>query len=183
MRCRPLQLWLFTIGLFVAGQPGYALPKFAREYGVGCQTCHSVPPRLNTFGLAFQANHFNWPGGNPPAPASGLKAVLPSAIVAFRYADNRTQDTRSTEFEELQLFFAGGFRAGMRRPGGYMASMLVATREEKPGNMEETFASVPVAGRRGQLALTAGQSSPLMYQWWHHTRLLDTAPAALSLGH
>jgi hypothetical protein len=182
IRFRPLWLCLFTLGALVAGRPGYALPKFAREYGVGCESCHSVPPRLNAFGLAFQANHFNWPGGSPPAAGNALKAALPSATVTFRSVDDRTHSRSSTQFEELQLFFAGGFRAGMQRPGGYMASLMVATREEKAGNMEEAFASVPVAGRRGQLAFTAGQSSPLMYQWWHHTRLISTSPAALTLG-
>src|SRR5262249_39147731 len=179
---RLLRLCLFTIGALAASRPGDALPKFAREYGVGCETCHSVPPRLNSFGLAFQANHFNWPGESPPAPRSGLSALLPSAMVTFRAADNRSQSNTSAEFQELELFFAGGVRLGTKGPGGYLASTAVATREEDPGSMEEAFASVPVAGRRGELAFTAGQSSPLMYQWWHHTRLVSTPPAALSLG-
>src|SRR5262249_17891658 len=158
MHHRPLGLCLFTFGLLLASRPSDALPKFAREYAVGCESCHSVPPRLNAFGLAFQANHFNWPGGNPPSSSSALKAILPSATVAFHTVDDRTHSKTSTQFEELQLFFAGGFRVGMKPPGGYMVETLVATREESAGNMEEAFASVPVAGRRGQLAFTAGQS-------------------------
>src|SRR5262245_60495171 len=131
MRHSSLELCLLVLGLVLAGQPGYALPKFAREYGVGCQHCHSIAPRLNAFGLAFQANHFNWPGGNPPTKRSDLKAILPSAVAAFRYADSRSQEERSAQFEELQLFFAGGLQVSDQRPAGYMASMLVASKEEK----------------------------------------------------
>ena len=55
-------LFVASILWLMMAQPAHALPKFAREYGVTCQQCHSVPPRLNAFGLAFQANNFNWPG-------------------------------------------------------------------------------------------------------------------------
>jgi len=178
---RPLTLWLLALGVLAAGRPAEALPRFAREYGVSCGTCHSVAPRLNTFGLAFQANHFNWPGETPPVPGGTLKSALPSAIVTLRATEDHARDDRSSQFEELQLFFAGGFRAGGRRQGGYMAAVMATARDEKAGSLEEAFASLPVAGRRGQLALTVGQSSPLMHQWWHHTRLIGTPPAALSL--
>jgi len=40
-----------------------ALPIFAHRYGVSCQTCHSIVPRLNAFGQAFKDAGFRWPGG------------------------------------------------------------------------------------------------------------------------
>jgi len=65
---------LVSAGL-ISGRPSRALPAYSRRYGVSCQTCHSIPPRLNRFGLAFQANHFNWLGGLPPAYHAALAAL------------------------------------------------------------------------------------------------------------
>ncbi|MDE2571857.1 MAG: hypothetical protein KGM44_04950, partial [bacterium] len=42
--------------------PAAAYPLFAHRYGVSCQTCHSVVPRLNAFGERFKAAGYRWPG-------------------------------------------------------------------------------------------------------------------------
>src|SRR5947208_3337738 len=123
--------WLFTVGLLVgAGRPSYALPQFARQFGVECQSCHSIPPRLNEFGQAFKANNFNWPGGSPAASAKGLQKLPLSGVAEFSFADDRSEGKSSTQFRSLQLFFAGGFRTGRQRAGGYLASVVAVTTEE-----------------------------------------------------
>jgi hypothetical protein len=38
------------------------IPYFARRYGVTCQQCHVLPPRLNAFGEAFVANNYSMEG-------------------------------------------------------------------------------------------------------------------------
>lgn len=40
----------------------YAIPAFARKYDVSCTTCHTAPPRLNTFGERFLENGYQLPG-------------------------------------------------------------------------------------------------------------------------
>jgi hypothetical protein len=177
-------LGLFLLLSVVIGRPGHALPAFARQYQVGCETCHSVPPRLNAFGEAFQANHFNWPGAGAPVRKSGLASVPTSAMATFSYSDNRSRKESSAAFRELELFLASGFRTGQERPGGFCACVIAATSDdrEKDGDLADLFVSLPVAGRRGQWAVTMGQSTPLIQQWWHHTRLTSTPPAALSLS-
>ena len=45
------------------GRPGFALPLFAHEYGLSCQKCHTVIPRLSEFGVAFMNNGYKLPGG------------------------------------------------------------------------------------------------------------------------
>src|SRR2546423_5531551 len=64
-----------------------ALPEFTRTYGVGCQTCHSIPPRLNATGLAFQANHFNFTDEMPLRRRTGLRSVPLSGIVTFSHLE------------------------------------------------------------------------------------------------
>lgn len=50
-----------------------AIPTFAHEYGVTCEKCHSVVPRLNEFGAAFLVNGYRIPGVRP-GPAFPLSA-------------------------------------------------------------------------------------------------------------
>ena len=39
-----------------------AIPAFARKYSLNCATCHTAPPRLNTFGERFLENGYQLPG-------------------------------------------------------------------------------------------------------------------------
>ena len=61
--CRRVWKMIF-IGLllasFVAGsvERGYAIPAFARKYGLPCSACHIGWPILNNFGLAFKDNGY-----------------------------------------------------------------------------------------------------------------------------
>jgi hypothetical protein len=38
-----------------------AIPAFARKYGTSCQTCHTIFPKLNAFGVAFRLNGYRMP--------------------------------------------------------------------------------------------------------------------------
>ena len=179
-------VWLLTLGLLAAGSPGYALPLFARQYGVDCNQCHSIAPRLNPFGLAFQANHYNWPGGKPPARKSGGKSVLPalpvSGLATFSGAENQTEGKSTADFHTLELFVANGFGVGRQSRGGYFVDALAATREEdgRVGDLEKAFVSLPVVGRRGEGGLTVGQFIPMSYQWDPNNQLTETLPFALA---
>ena len=42
----------------VSSQPGYAIPAFARKYGLPCSACHIGWPILNVFGQAFRDNGY-----------------------------------------------------------------------------------------------------------------------------
>jgi hypothetical protein len=179
-------LFVIGAGLLLAGSPGYALPVFARRYGETCQKCHSIPPRLNAFGLAFQANRYNWPGGKPPAAKSrqksGLAALPISGMATFSVEDNRTEQKTTGNFRTLELFAANGFGLGQKRRGGYFVDVLAATTNvgERAGNLGKAFVTLPVAGRRGQGALTVGQFVPLSYQWDPNNQLTETLPFSLA---
>src|SRR5438876_9073576 len=101
-------LFVLAGGLLLAASPGYALPVFARRFGETCQKCHSIAPRLNRFGLAFQANHYNWPGKKPTAGKSGrnskLRALPFSGVATVTGEDNRTERKSTGKFSELEIF-------------------------------------------------------------------------------
>src|SRR5205085_6152325 len=99
-RLRSLCAGLLLVGLLAAPRPAHAFPKFAREYGVRCETCHSIPPRLNEFGLAFQANYFNWPAGKKAKNLS--PRALPISGLAISSVDSdRTAGRTTTSFRDL----------------------------------------------------------------------------------
>lgn len=52
-----LTLFLLSFISFT-NQPGYAIPAFARKYGLPCSACHIGWPILNNFGLAFKDNGY-----------------------------------------------------------------------------------------------------------------------------
>ncbi len=61
-RLFPKSVLLITLflSLFVSftSQPGYAIPAFARKYGLPCSACHIGWPLLNNFGIAFKDNGY-----------------------------------------------------------------------------------------------------------------------------
>ncbi len=65
-----------------------AIPAFARKYQTSCQTCHSMPPKLNAFGEAYRLNSYQIPDGDEPhikdtplvTAAPAWKDVWPKSI-------------------------------------------------------------------------------------------------------
>ena len=176
--------WLAATALLVAlSSPARALPVFAREYKVGCETCHTVPPRLNQFGLAFQANHFNFPTGAAPQKAGWLQRFPVSGIGVASLDDNRSTRSTTTEFRTLDLFLSDGFEFTGGRPGGYFIDAVAVNTAVgvRDGGLHDAFVAVPVAGKQGQLAFTIGQFSPITYQYELTNTLTSTLPSALSM--
>lgn len=176
---------VFLLVLVIAGQqsgtPATALPIYARRYDVTCQTCHTVAPRLNQFGMAFQANNFNWPG-HPPTDREGLSAIPISGIAAASTVGSPPDGEKRTVDRHLALYASGGFSLAGRPNGGYLVRTLAATSATgaRAGDLDSAFAALPVAGKRGQWALLAGQMAPMNYSWDDHNDLTDSMPMALN---
>ena len=74
-------LTLFLISFIsFANQPGYAIPAFARKYGLPCSACHIGWPILNNFGLAFKDNGYQL-GNDKDSPIYQNPAYFP---ITFR---------------------------------------------------------------------------------------------------
>src|ERR1700756_1450200 len=70
VKCRPSTSVILFLRSFLAvalpllsfvitsSQPGYAIPAFARKYGLPCSACHIGWPILNSFGQAFRDNGY-----------------------------------------------------------------------------------------------------------------------------
>jgi hypothetical protein len=64
----------------VTSQPGYAIPAFARKYGLPCSACHIGWPLLNNFGIQFKDNGYQL-GNDKDSPIYQNNAYFP---ITFR---------------------------------------------------------------------------------------------------
>ncbi|MFC1619355.1 hypothetical protein ACFL45_05365 [Candidatus Neomarinimicrobiota bacterium] len=61
-----LPLIILLVGVFVLQvETAYAIPGFARKYGMSCTTCHTMFPKLKEFGEEFAGNAFVMEGQEP----------------------------------------------------------------------------------------------------------------------
>ena len=161
-----------------------ALPVYSRQYNVPCATCHTVAPRLNAFGYAFQANFFNWPDSTNP-PKRDPTSYLPlSTITTFSYRRDITGRQEDTNVRAFEIYASSGFGGRTSAQGGYFVNLLAATTEPDahPGDLDDAFVSLPLVGRRGQFAVTLGQATPLAYQYDQVNSLTDAIPYAVTEG-
>ena len=49
---------LLLVAVVLSSTPGYAIPAFARKYGLPCSACHEAWPKLNSFGQNFKDNGY-----------------------------------------------------------------------------------------------------------------------------
>jgi hypothetical protein len=68
----------------VSSQPGYAIPAFARKYGLPCSACHIGWPILNIFGQQFRDNGYQI-GNDRDSPIYQNPAYWP---ITFRITPN-----------------------------------------------------------------------------------------------
>ncbi|MCH7657845.1 MAG: hypothetical protein IIB05_05950 [Bacteroidetes bacterium] len=123
-----------------------AIPAFARKYQTSCVTCHSVYPKLNSFGVAFKLNGYQFPEGDEEQikekplilGAEAYKRVWPEAIwpgsipgsspIAFRinggFAYDKAKSNTPAEFSvpSAQIFMGGTFTEGI----SFFGSLLLA---------------------------------------------------------
>lgn len=73
-----LRALVVTAILVLTCAPVSAIPVFAEKYGVSCQTCHTIVPRLTAFGASFKNAGYRWPAPVPAHPAApiAMKANL-----------------------------------------------------------------------------------------------------------
>lgn len=166
--------------------PGVALPVYSRQFNVPCSTCHTVAPRLNRFGYAFQANHFNWPEGEGKQGEGKRQSVsryLPfTALATLGYSHNLTEQHETASIQSVELFASSGLGINHGRQGGYFVNLTAAANDGSGGDLDNAFVALPLAGKRGQLAITLGQATALQYQYDPVNSLTDTLPYGFTEG-
>lgn len=126
-----------TLLILLLSVQSFAIPAFSRKYKTSCVTCHSVFPRLNSFGEAFRINGYQFPTDDDdkikeekiPLGADAYKKVFPNAVwpnyisavppIALRgrtgFALETVDEATTSQFDmpALQLLSGGSIGSGI----------------------------------------------------------------------
>ncbi|GAC1528227.1 MAG: hypothetical protein NVS2B8_15240 [Vulcanimicrobiaceae bacterium] len=153
-------------------RPASAIPYFAHENGMSCQKCHSVVPRLNDFGEAFEEHGFAIPGARP-THAVPLAVKINSAYTSEADATGLPKAT----LDEVEIFLAG--RIASR--ANYFVEQY-AIDGARPGVTRDAWlryratpddAAVPVSLRAGSFTLPLPVDPESMRESLSHYALFD----------
>src|ERR1700737_168500 len=98
--CLNVLFWVLTA---LEAPSAMAVPIFAERYGVSCQTCHTVVPRLNPFGENFRDAGFRWPAAVKLRPSS---PVAVKVNLAYTSANDPTGLPKAL-VDEVELLTMG----------------------------------------------------------------------------
>lgn len=168
--------------------PAAALPVFARRYKTACTTCHTLPPQLNPFGLAFRANGYRLPAGEERRQdqdvqlgAPEWETLFPNAILPGTVSDvpplagflrsslessGATGRPRNEEISVLAAVLTGGNlgkRASWFASGGFTSAGAALGR---------AWVSVDRIAGGPWLNVRAGQMEPAIVPWSRATHRL-----------
>src|ERR1035437_10074092 len=83
---------LLCAGLGISScSPAFAIPAFARKYGLPCSACHEAWPKLNNFGLTFRDNGYQL-GNERDAPIYQHPSYFP---ISFRMTPQWHRETNN----------------------------------------------------------------------------------------
>jgi hypothetical protein len=153
--------------------PARAIPVFAREYNLSCQSCHSGFPRLNAFGLAFKANNFRIPGGEKSAVMAWQKTI-PLAVQIVPNYQSSNPKPNVVQYTDTQLLAAGLLT---RTTAFYLHQSLWTDFNPVPFPSDEVWGQ-QVLDERSKLMFKFGQFE-LPFAYSPHIHLVTALPPML----
>jgi len=90
----------------------YAVPSFARQTGFSCSTCHTIPPRLNRYGMIFKMKGYT-EGKAIGEIITGTGATIlkynPVSIrvLSYPYSKKKGEDSEFIFPDEFVIAFGG----------------------------------------------------------------------------
>ena len=118
MNTKRIILAIASIALTAWMLPTWAVPSFARQTGLPCQSCHTVYPELTAFGRSFKLNGYTLTGlkqveasgerGNLRINQIPALSVMLTAGFTHTSENQPAQQNNDSQFpQELSLFYAG----------------------------------------------------------------------------
>jgi hypothetical protein len=107
--------------LLIDVQKSYSVPSFSRQTNMACNACHTVFPRLTTFGRIFKMNGYNITGNSTIESQDKdgrtmlkILAISPFSVMfqtSFTQLNTKQPGTQNGNIEfpqQLSLLYAGG---------------------------------------------------------------------------
>jgi hypothetical protein len=107
--------------LLIDVQNSYSVPSFSRQTNMACNACHTVFPRLTTFGRVFKMNGYNITGNSTIESQDKdgrtmlrILAISPFSVMfqtSFTQLNTKQPGTQNGNIEfpqQLSLLYAGG---------------------------------------------------------------------------
>jgi len=144
MRITQLQMVILAFVLLSAVGSSYAVPSFARQTGLSCNTCHRNPPELTSFGRLFKLRGYNLAaipsnervGDSPDLRLSKLFPISAMVLVsntAFQDTPPGTQNGAAGFPQQASLFLAGSYASHL---GGF--AQVTYTHSDDHFSMDNT---------------------------------------------
>jgi hypothetical protein len=168
-RLRSFLLAAFFLSSFVAfsGQQGYAIPAFARKYGLPCSACHIGWPILNTFGQQFRDNGYQI-GNERDSPIYQNPSYWP---ITFRITPNWHLESRTKVAVDPTMTTAGGEQT-INTHGFDLSGLDIWTAGTLYKNI--SFSVLP--------SMSEGQTFHLENSWVRFDNLLNSSWMNLKVG-
>ncbi|MCP3676925.1 MAG: hypothetical protein GY721_04870 [Deltaproteobacteria bacterium] len=134
---------LLIVGSFVIPQSSEAVPAFARQTGLACNSCHFQHfPTLNQFGRAFKAGGFTMVGGQSMVEGDllSMPSVLNASLITKIIYEKTNGASNASKPNNGELLFpdeAALFLGG--RVGEHIGFALEAQMSDPGGAMFDTF--------------------------------------------
>jgi hypothetical protein len=138
---------LLIAGSFIIPQSSEAVPAFARQTGLACNSCHFQHfPTLNQFGRAFKAGGYTMVGGQSLVEGDllSMPSVLNASVITKIYYKKTNGDIDDSGTNKGQLQFpneAALFLGG--RVGEHIGFALEAQMDDSHGTMFANF-EIPI---------------------------------------
>ncbi len=89
-----------------------ALPSFARQTGFTCSTCHTIPPRLNKYGMFFKMRGYTEGQALANLPAGDNYTItkfnpISVRVLSYPYSKKKGEDKEVIFPDEFMIAFAG----------------------------------------------------------------------------
>ncbi len=137
-RTRLYILSLLSLALCLTAMSAQAVPSFARQTGMPCQSCHTVFPELTAFGRSFKLNGYTMTSlPQVKGKNLSLNKALPISVMlqtGFTHLNKKTTNSsgklkqnNSVEFpQEFSIYYAGALTK-------HMGAFLQVTYDQPTG--------------------------------------------------
>ncbi len=170
IKLRIATLLLLSLSLFLATAPAQAVPSFARQTSLPCQSCHTVYPELTPFGRSFKLHGYTMTNIKQVETAKEnlkIDQLPPLSMMLQITATHANADVPSTNVnfpDQLSLFYAGEISP-------QMGSFIQITLEGATGTFAMDNTDIRYADQVGAITYGATlNNNPTVQDVWNSTQ-------------